>query len=394
MTSAKVPVIDGFIPESKKLKKKKKITMLTDKNHNWTLPLEGGPGDVGFQYSYMSPAGIQSVPFAFFRNDYLSSKEYRLWYPGSYAMPHGISMILDGRYGEGAADWDSTAYNMIVVNETIGFLDHHMESQASNPFFAYVALSAVHIPHSPPDRYIDGTPIAGEYLTKHMDVLGEVDKVIESLTQALEDLNLLNDTIVIFASDNGGLSNKLGSPHYSSSGPVLRGSKGQIYEGGHRIPLIMRWDGGSFPSGAKRSSVLGLSDLYATLCDLVGVNVPDGQAIDSVSFADYIYNGKDTKKLRKYLGVWLHLKGKAQGSIRKKQYKLIYDYKADKKGPERQFYNLDKDLSESKNLCKKKKCKKKKYKKLMDKMYRELQRIGPKAALPTTRPSTNPTAEP
>merc|ERR1719223_1321272 len=97
-----------------------------------------------------------------------------------------------------------------------------------------------------------------------------------------------------------------------------------IWEGGHRIPLIMRWDN-HFPKDGMRSHVIGLNDLFATLCKLAGVTVPSGQAMDSVSFADYIYKEGDTENLREFLGVWrYHYNGKlSHESIRMGKYKLV-----------------------------------------------------------------------
>ncbi len=73
------------------------------------------------------------------------------------------------------------AYNKILVKETSRFINDHLEDRSEDPFFAYVALGSVHIPHSPPTMYSDGSPIAGEYPTAHMDLLVELDKVFGSL---------------------------------------------------------------------------------------------------------------------------------------------------------------------------------------------------------------------
>ena len=125
---------------------------------------------------------------------------------------------------------------MLLVNETARFLDDHEANRNGDPFFAFVALGNVHIPHSPPNKYLDGSRVAGQHATGHMDVLLEMDKVMGSLNQLLEERNMENDTIVVFTSDNGGLGGKWGSRDYghNSHGP-LRGAKGQIWEGGHRI---------------------------------------------------------------------------------------------------------------------------------------------------------------
>ena len=99
----------------------------------------------------------------------------------------------------------STAYNQVVVNETLEFIENHVENSPHQPFFAYAALGAVHLPHSPPDRYLDGSLIKGMYPTPHMDLLLEVDMAVGSLVNAIEAKGIASDTIIIFTSDNGGL---------------------------------------------------------------------------------------------------------------------------------------------------------------------------------------------
>ncbi len=79
-----------------------------------------------------------------------------------------------------------------------------------------MALGSVHTPHSPPDKYVDGSPIKGEYPTAHMDVLYELDKVVGSLVSTVENNGLASDTIIIFTSDNGGLKWSSNFFHHSS----------------------------------------------------------------------------------------------------------------------------------------------------------------------------------
>jgi arylsulfatase A len=114
-----------------------------------------------------------------------------------------------------------------------------------------------------------------------------MDKVVGSLIQMLEEKDVIEDTIIVFASDNGGLgtnvTNDLEFGHLPS-GP-LREEKGSIYEGGHRISITIRWDNGMIPKGEKRPHMVGLNDLFATLTDFANITVPYGQASDSVSFA-------------------------------------------------------------------------------------------------------------
>lgn len=203
---------------------------LTGSGVNWTRRLIQGPQDIGFDSSVITTGGIQSSPYSFFRNGYLSTNisDVKYWEDGEYKMQHGTSKILYS--GEGSPDWDSSAYNMIVVNETIQFIDDHLEQENDDPFFAYVALGAVHSPHSPPDFYLDGSRVANTTETRHLDMLKELDMIVGSLVSAVESRNLTEETIIIFTSDNGGLpaSNRI-TTHKASG--KLRGFKGSIYEG-------------------------------------------------------------------------------------------------------------------------------------------------------------------
>ncbi len=166
--------------------------------------------------------------------------------------------------------------------------------------------------------------------------------------QILEQRSILEDTLIIFASDNGGLGHKYSSKYGHNSHGPLKGRKGSIFEGGHRIPLFMRWDNGPIPAGEKRYHLLGLNDLFATICDLVGVEIPEGQAIDSISFAQYIQDATSAQNLREELGVWTYdNKILIEESIRKGNLKLIRNRHSNAVA----LYGLASDISETNNLA-------------------------------------------
>ena len=330
---------------------KTELNKLTYEGYDWSQPLIEGPQDIGFTSSYITPNGIQQSPYSFLRNGYLTTNvsEARFWRKGTYNQTCGESRIQ--RKGEGDPDWDSTAYNMILINETEAFLDNHIANKTGDdPFFAYVALGAVHGPHSPPDHYLDGTVIAGRYPSAHMDMLFEMDKAVGSLVSMVEDRGLAKNTIIIFASDNGGVMPAKDSFEYGhdSHGP-LRGSKGEVYEGGHRIPLIFRWDG-EFPAGEIRSKLVSITDIYETICELIGIESPSRSAQDSISFADYIYSGNLTLGLRKWYGAWSYNKVRLTAeSIRFKNLKAVRHRLGNGK-VKVEVYDLEQDISESTNL--------------------------------------------
>ena len=368
-----MPLAEGAAARIKATPRKE--FMISDTDHDWTKPMEQGPWDIGFGTSYVSLAGVQNPPYVFLRNNTVDMNLNRIkyWPSGNFTMPQGLSKIDNP--GEGDEEWDSSAYNMIVVNETEKFIDDHLRTNSSQPFFTYVALGGVHVPHSPPDRYLDGTPIAGQHATPHMDVLSELDMVVGSLIKNLEKRKILEDTIIIFTSDNGGLGMLTGSESikagHNSGGP-LRAEKSSIYEGGHRIPMTIRWDNGKIPRGEKRSHYVGLSDIFATLCDLIGIEVPKRQAVDSVSFSHYMYNETKTEGLRKSLGMWSFVKHRnsfrlGQEAVRIGNMKLIHDYQNNTF----ELYDLENDVSESKNLISNA------TEEMIQDMYFELKRIGP-----------------
>ncbi len=267
---------------------------------------------MGFDSSLTTVSGIQQGPYCFFRDGVaeFDPNNITFWKKGNYTTPMGLSKVRD--QGEGTPDWDSTIYNQIIVNETARFIDDHLESNRKNdPMFIYASLGAVHTPHSPPNAYFDGSPIAEEYPTPHMDMLYELDKVVGSLISIVEDK--LDDTIIIFTSDNGGIRMTESQQYGHLSSGILRGHKGSIYEGGHRVPLIIRRDR-IFPANEERTHFVGLNDIYSTLCDLAGVEVPEGSAIDSVSFTRYLRDKRNRQNLRKDIAFWTY---KKRGSNKK-----------------------------------------------------------------------------
>eukprot|EP00928_Gymnodinium_smaydae_P097404 TRINITY_DN8820_c0_g2_i1.p1 TRINITY_DN8820_c0_g2~~TRINITY_DN8820_c0_g2_i1.p1 ORF type:complete len:610 (+),score=32.45 TRINITY_DN8820_c0_g2_i1:39-1868(+) len=367
--------LGGRIPPNGAQPGWKKSTMLLDPDYDWTQPLGGGPQDIGFDSSLITTAGIQDPPYAFFSDGVLATSldDVRWWDTGSYPTPNGLSRI-GRRAGQGAKDWDSTAYDMILVNETIRFVDDHLATRPDQPFFAYVSLGTAHTPHSAPFFYLDGTPVAQQQPNRHMDMLVMTDKVVGSLIGMLEERSLLNDTIVVFAGDNGGLQFSLGQGH-DSSGP-LRDKKGSMYEGGHRVPFVMRWDG-AFPAGQNRSRLVGFSDVFATLCNFAGADVPSGQALDSVDFANYVLRNDARGGLRRYHGIWDSDASRDaswdyyqvyQESIREKNLKLIRT----RRNGTIELYNLGNDLSETTDLSQDPKQRRK-----IDRLLGELWNIGP-----------------
>lgn len=169
-----------------------------------------------------------------------------------------------------------------------------IETSKDQPWFCYVPFNA---PHSPfvvgtsHDRQPEGDKLIDKYL-KHGLALREariyamidiIDQNVGRLLKTLDDQNLANDTVVIFMTDNGGVSK-----HFKAG---LRSNKASIYEGGVRVPLFIRWPG-HFPAGGRVKAQCSHVDLFPTFCELAGVSVPTDRKIDGKSLLPLLREGR------------------------------------------------------------------------------------------------------
>ena len=121
---------------------------------------------------------------------------------------------------------------------------------------------------------------------------------------------------------------------------------GSSFEGGHRVPFVMRYDG-VLPSGERRNNLIGLNDVFATIAEFSGADIPDRSAQDSVSFAQHAIS-EDNVSRRKKLGTWDFFDGKLQAeSLRFGAYKYIKHYSQPKK---HELFNLQNDIKEENGL--------------------------------------------
>lgn len=169
-----------------------------------------------------------------------------------------------------------------------------IEQRTSNPFFCYLAYNAPHSPwvvgtsHSRQTRgdnlikkYLDrGLPLKDARIYAMVEI---IDENLARLFKRLEELDLAENTVVIFSTDNGGVS--------GSFNAGLRGRKGSVYEGGVRSPLMVRWPG-KFPAGARIDAMVSHVDIMPTLCDLAGAQLPQDRKIDGKSLLPLLKTGK------------------------------------------------------------------------------------------------------
>ena len=244
-----------------------------------------GAGHLGFQHSFMSPGGIQSPPYAYWDDDRLFVDGALYGRVASYTVPDDVVTLQRNatvsKSGDSLPYWDSTLYAADMMERYIAFLEQHAASRPGDPFYVHYCTEAVHAPHTPP-AYFYGDPVAGTTPTAHLDMVAELDLIVAKLLAELHARDVLNNTIVVFVSDNGGLPNSEDSGHDTSYG--RRGRKGMVYEGGHLAPAMIRWDLGPVQPGGVLNDLASIMDIFRTVADLAGVSVPAGQATDSLSF--------------------------------------------------------------------------------------------------------------
>ena len=247
---------------------------------DFTRPIEQGPLAQGFDFSYWLPSGIQAPPYAFYEQDRIATDPAALtfWNEGDY----GHTVIP--RPGFGAPDWDTSAVGPRLTAKALNYLEHHFQQSPDQPFFLYYSSQSCHTPHTPPESLMGQRVAGASGADRHLDLIVEADITLGLIMDKLAALGQLNDTLILFTSDNGGLN--WGGPDafgHDSNGP-LRGGKAQIWEGGHRVPLIAHWPKGPLQQGRRSQALVGLQDIYATLAEVAGIAVPEDQAIDSRSF--------------------------------------------------------------------------------------------------------------
>jgi arylsulfatase A-like enzyme len=165
-----------------------------------------------------------------------------------------------------------------------------------------------------------------------------LDRSVQSVVDALEKNGLAENTLVVFMSDNGGYLNYGRRFENISSNGKLRGQKGQVYEGGHRVPCIVYWPGKVKSNQVSHEKVMTM-DFFPTIAGLAGAPLPTHQKIDGVDMSRLLMKGQ---RINERTLFWR--KGKAK-AVRKGPWKLV------SKGDQVELYNLEEDLSEQKNLA-------------------------------------------
>jgi len=346
---------------------------------DWNKPLKPGPLEFGFDYYFGIPVVSSHPPFVYVENHgvvgydpkdpfvYGKRAETRL-----FREKFGINAIGGAKAAH--ARYDDELVGTTLTKKAVGWIDEHKDG----PFFLYLATTNIHHPFTPAKRF-KGTSGCGMY----GDFMQELDWIVGQVLAALERNKLVDNTLVIFTSDNGGMLNMGGQEAWRAGHRLngdLLGFKFDAWEGGHRIPFIARWPG-HIPAGTTSDQLICNVDMLATLAAVTDQELADEDGPDSFNVLPAL-TGTPDKPIRDHLVIgpvsakhlalrkdnWVYIGAQGGGGFTGKKIgahtlggpaaqKLTHLVNSDIKdgkllpdAPPAQLYDLASDVSEHTNL--------------------------------------------
>jgi arylsulfatase A-like enzyme len=314
-------------------------------NIDFSKPIKNSPNDLGFDYAYGHAGSLDMAPYVYVENGKVTQ------------IPDTVT-VDKGKYTwwrEGPTSKDFI-HDQVTPNFFDRAIDFVQKEPKDQPFFLYLALPSPHTPILPLEEWQDKSG-----LNPYADFVLMIDDYMGRLMAAVDEKGIADNTIIIFTSDNGCspqadfkvLAEKDHDPSY-----IYRGHKADIYEGGHRVPFIIRWPNG-IPKGQTSDKLICTTDLMATCAELVNYNLAANEGEDSYSMLPLFHTEKNANTRPDVI----HHSINGSFAIRKGDWKLIQS--AGSAGwsfptpnqvnktdtlPPIQLYNLKTDPSETNNL--------------------------------------------
>jgi arylsulfatase A len=329
----------------------------TPKNRDWSQPIKDMPLDKGFDYFFGIPASLNFGVLAWFEGR--TAKVPPTLYTNKKKNPrHGDYRIMppyettDGKTSdperlvkssfEVAPDFIDNQCLTRFTDKAIEWMSGKVaDAKDGKPFFLYLPYTSPHYPVCPLPEY-EGRGECGLY----GEFLIETDTHIGRILDFLETSGLDENTLIVFTSDNG--PEKLWPEHLKEYGHDSRGGlregKRSVYEGGQRVPFMVRWPAGIKQPGRVWNNVVSQTDLLATFAELLGVTLPENAGEDSHSFASVLLNPQVDYTRVPFIS---HDSSDFRYAITEGTWKLILP--SGKK--EVELYDLSTDRSETKNVA-------------------------------------------
>lgn len=313
---------------------------------DFSKPVTNGPTTRGFDYYYGFCGSLDMSPYVYIENDMPTSLPDRVTEnKGKYSW---------WRKGPTGADFVHEEVLPNLIDRACNYVKE--KASSDQPYFLYLPLPAPHTPILPVKEF-QGKSGLGDYADFVLMVDAMVGRVLQAVKESGEDDN----TIVVFTTDNGcspaaGIDELIAQGHYPNS--IYRGHKADLFDGGHRIPCILRWPGGAKPHHVEQT--VCLTDFYATFAALNGYKLKDTEGEDSYSLLPAIVSETEVSPIRE---ATVHHSIAGQFTIRQGEWKLLLspssggwsaprpkDSVALATLPSVQLYNMKTDPSEKKNL--------------------------------------------
>jgi len=283
---------------------------------------------------------------------YLDQHHAHNYYP-SYLVRNETRVKLrnvvpgEGKFGQGVATKKIDYSPDLLLKESLEFIDRNKD----RPFFLYLAAT---IPHANDEARGKGMEIPDYGIYRDKDwpqpqkglaaMITRLDGDVGKILARLKRYGIDRNTIVFFTSDNGPHAEGGNNPNFFDSNGPLRGIKRDLYEGGIRVPMIVRWPGKT-PAGTVSTTIGYFGDLMATAADIAGVNTPKG--LDSISMLPSILGKPNQQKQHKYLYWEFYERGSAQ-AVRMGDWKGVVQPLG---GTKLEVYNLKTDLGEQHDIA-------------------------------------------
>jgi len=312
---------------------------------DFSQPISDGPLDVGFDYFFGISASLDMPPYVYVENNECTAEP--------------TAQVAKGVFGRpGAAVPGLTPEQVLpdLTDKAVAYIESRTSANSKQqPFFLYFPLPAPHTPIAPTPEWIGKSGI-----NLYCDFVMQVDDTVGQVMSAVERAGVADNTLFVFSADNGcSPAAKLAEIHAAGHRPNhhFRGHKADIFDGGHRVPFIVRWPARIEP-GASSNQLVCLTDFLATCAEITGNALPKGAGEDSVSILPALL-GTDDGPLRDAV---VHHSIRGEFAIRRGDWKLALcpgsggwsrprpDSPAAKKLPPVQLYNMRQDVSETNNL--------------------------------------------
>lgn len=313
---------------------------------DFSKPVQNGPTTRGFDYFYGFCGSLDMAPYVYIENDMPTSLPDR-------------ETVNEGKYswwrkGPTGADFVHEEVLPNLVDRACNYIKE--KAKADQPYFLYLPLPAPHTPMLPTEEFRGKSGI-GEYGDFVLMVDAMVGKVLQAVKESGEDGN----TIVVFTTDNGcspaaGIKEMEAQGHRPNS--IYRGHKADLFDGGHRIPCILRWPEGTKPHEVRQT--VCLTDFYATFAAINGYKLMDSEGEDSYNLLPAIVSETEIDPIRE---ATVHHSIDGQFTIRQGDWKLLLsansggwsaptptDTLALDSLPPIQLYNMKDDPSETTNV--------------------------------------------